>query len=306
MRGDVIALDVGGTRLKGAVLDERGHALTTLERPTRATRTPAAVVESILGALADLRRRPQAEQAVACGLVVPGIVDSVGGRAVWSENLGWRDVPLRELAARRIGLPVVLGHDVRAGALAESRHGAAAGYRNTMFVPIGTGIAAGMVVDGRLLDGDGLAGELGHVSVGHEELCACGAKGCLEAVASAAAILRRYRSRSGAELGGTQEVVSLAAAGDTVAGAVWTEAIDALAAALAMASSLVAPEVVVIGGGLSLAGATLLEPLQSRLDSRLTFQRSPRLLTAALGDRAGCLGAGLLARSAMAETVGVR
>jgi glucokinase len=294
----VIALDVGGSRLKGAVLDGRGHALSSLDRPTGAERGPDAVVESILAALAELCRHPVADPAVACGLAVPGIVDGPGGRAVWSENLGWRDVPLRDLAARHIGLPVVLGHDVRAGGLAESRYGAAAGHRDVLFVPIGTGIGAAIVVDGRVLDGGGLAGELGHVDVGHGEPCRCGASGCLEAIASAAAIARRYADRSGARPDGAAQVVALACAGDPVAAAVWGEALDALAAALATACSLVAPETVVLGGGLSLAGAALLEPVAARLDARLTFQRTPRLVAATLGDRAGCLGAGLLARAA--------
>ena len=186
----------------------------------------------------------------------------------------------------------VLGHDVRTGALAETRIGAARGMSDVVYLSIGTGIAAGIVLGGRLHAGGGYAGEIGHTPAGHDEPCACGGRGCLEAIASAAAIARRYTARTGRPAAGAAEVL---AAGDADAAAVWDEALDALAGALAWIASVIAPQAIVIGGGLSRAGATLLDPLNDRTARNLTFQPMPQLVPAALGDRAGCMGAALLA-----------
>jgi glucokinase len=136
---------------------------------------------------------------------------------------------------------------------------------------------------------------VGHADVGHDERCACGLTGCLEAVASAAGIARRYAARGGSGRVTAQEVAARARDDDPVASAVWHEAVTALATALAWLATLVAPEVVVVGGGLSAAGSQLLEPLARETAARLSFQRVPALVTAELGDQAGCIGAGLLA-----------
>ncbi|NDL57839.1 ROK family protein [Phytoactinopolyspora sp. XMNu-373] len=303
----MVALDVGGTWLKGAALARDGTALTSLSRSTGAADGPEAVIEHILDALVEVRDHPATGQPAAVGLAVPGIVDVAAGRAVWSENLRWKDVPIRALAEERTGLPVALMHDVRAGGLAESQVGAAAGHANVLFVPIGTGVAAAIIVDGRILDGQGMAGELGHVDVGHTEPCACGGAGCLEAIASAAAIARRYSARSGIQVTGAADVLARKQAGDPDAGEVWAQAVDALALALAIACSLLAPEVIVLGGGLAQAGPELFKPLSAGLSHRLTFQRHPRLVPATLGDRAGCIGAGMMAQALIdkrAETGG--
>jgi glucokinase len=276
----VLGVDIGGTDMKAALV-EGVTAVDFSSRPT--PRTPAEMVEAVADLVGD---------AQAIGLAVPGIVDDANGVAVWSENLNWTDVPFAALVRERCGLPTVLGHDVRTAALAETRIGAARGMSDVVYLSIGTGIAAGIVLDGRLHAGDGYAGEIGHTPAGHDEPCACGSRGCLEAIASAAAIARRYTARSGRPAAGAADVL---AAGDPDALAVWDEALDALAAALAWTASVLAPEAVVIGGGLSRAGAALFDPLNARLARHLTFQRVPRLVPAALGERAGCIGAGLLA-----------
>jgi glucokinase len=278
-----LGFDVGGTDIKAALVHgDAAHEFRS--RPT--PRTP----EEIVDAIAELAEELGAAQAI--GLAVPGVVDDANGVAVWSENLNWTDVPFAALVRERCGLPTVLGHDVRTGALAETRIGAARGMNDVVYLSIGTGIAAGIVLGGRMHSGDGYAGEIGHTPAGHDEPCACGSRGCLEAIASAAAIARRYTARSGRPVTGAAEVL---AAGDPDALAVWDEALDALAGALAWIASVLAPETVVIGGGLSRAGAALFDPLEARIPRLLTFQRVPRLVPAALGDRAGCMGAGLLA-----------
>lgn len=300
----VVALDVGGTGIKCALVDVAGQVRHSERRATGRERGPDAVVTTILEITEGLIRtadraglRPE-----AVGIVVPGVVDEAAGVATWSANVGFRDVPLRQLVTDRVGLPTVLGHDVRVGGLAEARLGAGRDYRHVLFIAIGTGIAAAHVVDGTVFAGaHGTAGELGHVVIRPGgPACGCGLRGCLEAIASAAAVSRRYGERTPAGTPtGADRVAVLAAAGDPVAAAVWGEAIDALADGLLTGLTLFDPEAVVVGGGLAEAGDALLTPLGAALRDRLRFQREPALLPAALGDEAGCLGAGLIARDAL-------
>jgi glucokinase len=285
----VVAVDVGGTDIKGALVG--GDAVALAERSLPTPRSPERIVDAVAALVDELG------PVAAIGMAVPGVVDDENGVAVWSENLGWSDVPFAALVRERCGLPTVLGHDVRTGALAETRIGAAHGMSDVVYLSIGTGIAAGIVLGGRLHAGGGYAGEIGHTPTGHDEPCACGGRGCLEAIASAAAIARRYTARSGRPVAGAAEVL---AAGDPDALAVWDEALDALAGALAWVASVLAPEAIVVGGGLSRAGAALFDPLAERIRGGLTFQRVPRLVPAALGERAGCMGAALLALDMLA------
>jgi glucokinase len=162
-------------------------------------------------------------------------------------------------------------------------------------MPIGTGIAAAIVLDGALRTGGGYAGEIGHADVGHAERCGCGATGCLEAIASSAAIARRYTAKAGRAVAGAAEVVAAAGDGDPDAMQVWQDATDALARGVALLATLLGPEVVVLGGGLAMAGERLVTPIARKLTELLTFQRTPELRLAELGDEAGSLGAGLLA-----------
>jgi glucokinase len=294
----VVALDVGGTAMKGAVV--RGDSLSADYHrwPTPRDAGPDAVVAAALDAVDQLLER--AGDAAAIGIVVPGLVDDSAGTAIYSENIEWHDVPLRELTQDRTGLPVGFGHDVRAGGLAERALGAARGADDVLFMPIGTGISGAMFVAGRMVENK-YAGEIGHIDVGFDVDCACGARGCMEAVASGASIARRYARAGGSAVPGAREVIELAQGGDRIAAKVWDEALIALARGLATYVSLLAPERIVIGGGLAGAGELLLEPLRCRLQSLLVWQQEPVIVAAALGDHAACLGAAMLARRALAE-----
>jgi glucokinase len=240
-------------------------------------------------------RRPEVLPRAA-GLLVPGYVDDAAGIGVFSENLGWSNVPFRDRASALLGLPVAFGHDVRGAGEAEYRLGAAAGFGDVVVMAIGTGIAGAIFLSGRIHLGGGLAGEMGHSIVADGPDCACGGRGCLEAVASAGAIARRYNALAGAAVPGAKEVLERAAAGDPDAAAVWHSALDALALDLSHTVALLAPEAIVLGGGLANAGNRLFEPLRERLDALLTFQKRPLLVPASLGENAGVIGAALKAR----------
>ncbi len=300
--GLVVALDVGGTSIKGAIVDRRYRIVHQVHQQTPRDQGTAAIVAAIAEQLLALAAAADTPP-LAAGVVVPGVVDEVRGVAVASANLGWTELALQQLLQDRVAMPVRLGHDVRAGALAEQRLGAAQGASDVLFLPIGFGIAAAIIVDGNMLVAGGYAGELGHIVVEPEgERCGCGRRGCLETVASAAAIGRRYSARLGRGHASAADVAGLVRAGDALACAVWDEAVAGLADAIELAAMLVAPELVVIGGGLSLAGDLLLDGLRRRLEGRFPMQRPPRIVAAALGDRAGCLGAAILAFESLVDS----
>ncbi|MFF2201381.1 ROK family protein [Streptomyces sp. NPDC058145] len=303
----VIALDVGGTGMKAALVGDDGELLHRARRATGRERGPDAVVETILDFAAELRAygvETYGEPAAAAGIAVPGIVDDEHGIAVYAANLGWRDVPLRALLAERLGVPVALGHDVRTGGLAEGRIGAGKGADRFLFVPLGTGIAGAIGVDGRVEAGaHGFAGEIGHIVVRPGGTpCPCGQHGCLERYASASAVSEAWAAACGDPEADAADCAKAVASGDPNAVRVWQEAVDALADGLVTALTLLDPRTLIIGGGLAEAGEVLFQPLRDAVRRRVTFQKLPSIVPAALGDTAGCLGAGLLARDLLDST----
>lgn len=305
----VIALDVGGTGMKAALVADEGTLLHEARRATGRERGPDAVVETIQDFAAELLatgRERFGRAASAAGVAVPGIVDADNGIAVYAANLGWRDVPLRALLTARLGgIPVALGHDVRTGGLAEGRIGAGRGADRFLFVPLGTGIAGAIGIAGRIEAGaHGYAGEIGHIVVrpGGPD-CGCGQRGCLETLASAAAVSRAWAAASGDPGADAADCAKAVASGDARAREVWLAAVGALADGLVTAITLLDPRTLIIGGGLAEAGETLFTPLRKAVEERVTFQRLPHIVPAALGDTAGCLGAGLLAWDLLATEV---
>jgi glucokinase len=292
--------------MKCALVAADGAVLHRETRPTPRALSDSrgggrAILDALVETVVELGQKATAEthQVRAFGVVVPGIIDAETG-TVGAENLAWVGTPVLAELKAAVGedRPIVLAHDVRAGGYAELRQGALKGTTNSLFLPLGTGIAAAMVVDGSLLSGDGYAGELGHTRFVHgdaAEQCACGQWGCLETVASAAAIARRYGVRTGRTVDGAREVLELLAAGDEDAAQVWDDALKVLIDALVLYTTLVAPTRIAIGGGLVGAGETLLQPLRDGIHARLTFQREPEIVAAVLGEEAGCLGAALMA-----------
>ena len=297
----VLAFDVGGTTIKAAYLDADGVPATILRTPSPAFGPSSA--QGVLDSVVELSRQltPPGAAPEAIGLTLPGIVDDETGFATYSENLGWRDVDFAALCASRSALPVAIGHDVRSAGTAEMELGAGRGHRTAVVVVLGTGISAAVFVEGRPVVARGYAGEIGHaVVVPRGEACVCGNQGCLEAIASAAAIARRYSRMSGREVAGAREVLHAKMQGDRVASVVWDSAIDALALGLSHVASLIQPEVIVLGGGLAEAGEHLFGPLEERLRSMLTYVPAPALARASAGENAGLLGSALLARRALA------
>lgn len=277
--------------MKAAVVEPDGQVLLTDFRPTLSE----GAADGILQFAADMMARTA--DVAAVGLVVPGVVDEEQGIARYAANIAWRELPLRDLVRQHLGVPVALGHDVRAGGLAEGLFGAARGVHDFLFLPIGTGIAGAVFVDGWPYAGaTGQGGEIGHSPVlPGGEPCACGQRGCLETYAAASSIVRRYAEQGGPPGLSTPDIVARAGSGDLIARRVWQDAVDALSCALTGYTMLMDPALVVIGGGLAEAGEALLEPLRHAISERLTWREPPAIVGAALGSSAGVLGAAVLA-----------
>jgi glucokinase len=188
-------------------------------------------------------------------------------------------------------MQVRITHDVRAALRAEMETGKLAGCRQGILLSIGTGIGAAVIVDGRMADAEGYAGEIGHMDIGSEIKCACGAKGCLETVASGRSISINYGRRSGNFTAEASEIAILAHQGDPIASEVWTRAIDGLAVAIRAVCSLMGTERITIAGGVSMARNYLIHPLTTAVTKSLTFQRTPEIVISDFGDLATLQGA---------------
>lgn len=289
----VVAVDVGGTEIKSALVDSDLNVVATKNINTpKSDVTGVETVDAIKAIVSEFAHQ---QSISAVGLVVPGTLDEPTGTARWAGNLQWKNLPIRDMLSAAIDIPVAFSHDVRTAAVAEMRNGAAKGARNAIFIPIGTGIAAALIIDGEIRSVEGFAGEIGHVNVNGKYLCVCGKTGCLEAASSTLAISKAYELASGKTGVTTEEIYKLVVTGDLIAMQVWNDATSAIARMCEVLITILAPEVIVFGGGLSNAGQTLLKPIQDYLDSSLTFQRKARLEIAHYKSRAGTIGCAMLA-----------
>jgi glucokinase len=298
----VIGVDIGGTTVKAGLFDSDGVEYRRSERPTPRHLGPDAVITTTLDAIVELRAQvPQAARLLAVGLVVPGVVDTQQGIAVYAANLGWQQLPLRQIVADAVGLPVILDHDVRAAGLAELELGAGQGFQEVLFVALGTGVAAAVITRAQVSAGaTGRAGELGHLPVFPEgEWCACGQRGCTETYASAAALSRRYSAASGIADVPAHDVIRRAAAGDPLADGIFSDAITALGRALVSYVLLMDPELILIGGGMAAAGGVLLDPLTREVQAGLAWRPAPTISQGRFAGDAGRRGAGILAWHAL-------
>jgi glucokinase len=290
----VLAIDIGGTTVKSALVDGDGRVLSRHSVPTgRGIAAQGAVREAAAHLAA--RTGDLGVSMVGAGVVSPGVIDPEAGVVRYASNLGWADVPLQAVVGSVVGVPVAVGHDARAAGEAEWSLGVARGCRDFVHFSVGTGIAASLVVDGSPVSGSrGGAGELGHAPArpGGEE-CPCGQRGCLEVYASGGGIGRRYLALSGRPASAREVVERLDS--DPVARRVWEDAVGCWVTSLATCALVLEPELVVLGGGLAQAGETLLGPVRRGLARALTWRQPPAVQVSTLGVDAAMLGAALLA-----------
>jgi glucokinase len=294
----VLALDIGGTKIAAGVVGADGRTHSFLVEPSRTELGPDAVLADLF----ELGRRAVRASEIpwtsvgAVGIGCGGPLDAARGVLVAPAHLpGWRDVPVAALAEEAFERPAVLENDATAAAAAEFRYGAGVGTRNMVYLTISTGVGGGVVIDGRLYRGaTGNGGELGHVTVDwHGRLCrACGRRGCLEAYVSGTSIAERA-AEAGMENVTAEDVAAAARRGQPLAVSVWDETIEALACGLTSIVNLFEPELVVLGGGVTRSGEQLLAPVRARVRERAMAPAAAaaRIVSAALGDRVGVVGA---------------
>lgn len=308
-----IGVDVGGTKIAAAAVTVDGrHSAPTVV--ATAAGDPEAIEQSIS---ALVREVAAGRQVTAVGVGAAGWFDTERAVVRYAPHLAWRDVPLADRLADRLGVPVLVENDANAAAWAEYRFGAARGHRVALCVTVGTGLGGGIIIEGELFRGaHGLAGEWGHLRVVPDgRRCACGNRGCWEQYASGTALARDARELAETSPGIAEGIIALAgreaealtgvdvslaaAGGDLAAIELVTEAGRWLGQGIADIAAILDPSVVVVGGGVAAVGEPILAPARSRFAQVLTGRRHrphPQIRAAALGAYAGIVGAADLAR----------
>lgn len=300
-----LAIDVGGTKIAAAAVTRDGEVLSATETPTRAGDGERAVTAALTQAARAILDGPHGSDVGAVGVCTAGPVDVPAGTVSPLNVTDWQDFPvLSVVRALAPGLPAAFALDGVALAAAELAYGAARGVSDAVVITVSTGVGGGLIVDGRVRPGpSGNAGHIGHLVVDVDgPPCACGGRGCVEALAAGPAIVRWALEQgwTAPEPGGvasTTALVAAARAGDPVAVAAFDRAARALAAAVAGTAALVDVQLAVVSGGVAQAGDVLFEPLRRHVAeyARLSFTDDVRVVPSPLG-RAACLtGAAYLA-----------
>ena len=309
-----LGIDLGGTNIKGGVVNEAGEILREASRPTMVENGPDAIADGIAALIRDLE---QGETFGGVGLGCPGTVDDESGEVVCAFNLNLIHYDLRGAIKARTGYEIRLGNDANVAALAEATVGAGKGAHSTVVITLGTGVGCGVVLEGKMLTGyTGAASELGHMVIAEDGAkCTCGRRGCFEAYASATALIRMTRDamaenpdsvmfavakENGAIDGRTAFMA--AERGDTAAAEVVREYVKYLAAGVTNVVNIFFPEIVAFSGGVANQGEALLKPLREEV-RRQEFggayvKRHAKLVQCTLGYQAGIIGAALLAKQA--------
>ncbi|OIJ68555.1 ROK family protein [Streptomyces mangrovisoli] len=307
----VAALDIGGTKIAGALVDGRGSILVRAQRATPAQQDGETVMRAVAEVLGELAASPLWDRVAALGIGSAGPVDASAGTVSPVNVPGWRGFPLVERVRAAVGeLPVELIGDGVAITAAEHWQGAARGHDNALCMVVSTGVGGGLVLNGQLYPGPtGNAGHIGHISVDLDgDLCPCGSRGCVERIASGPNIARRALDNGwlpGPDGDASAAAVAAAArAGDPVAVASFERAAQALAAGIAATATLVEIDIAVIGGGVGKAGDVLFGPLNKALASYATLSFVSRLtvVPAQMGTDAGLVGAAAAALALRADS----
>ncbi len=319
-----IGIDIGGTKVAGGVVDEKGVITGRLRRDTPHRSTSPSVVEDVIvGVVETLMADLDPDSVAAIGIGAAGFVAADRATVVFAPHLSWRDEPLRDRLTARVAKPVFIDNDANAAAWAEWRFGAARGETHLVMITLGTGIGGGMLWDGQVMRGKyGIAGEYGHMQVvpeGHR--CECGNRGCWEQYASGNALVREARALVHARSPIAMDMVTridgdpanltgplvteAARAGDRMAVELLTEIGTWLGVGMANLAAALDPGMFVVGGGVSAAGDLLLRPAREAFARTLTgrgHRPEAAIVTAALGNDAGLIGAADLARASVLTT----
>lgn len=307
-----LGIDLGGTFIKGGIVDDAGNIILQDSTPTEREKGGAAVAQNIASLCKKLLKQANMTESdvVGIGMGSPGMIDSKTGEVVYSNNLAWEHFFLADEVQKHISLPVKVANDANVAALGETKFGCGKNYNNTVMFTLGTGVGGGIIIDGKLFEGNRSAGaEIGHsVIVAGGEQCSCGRRGCLEAYASATALIRdtkramlAHKDSKMWEIGDIDSVTGKTAFdykdSDIYAKEVVDNYIQKIGVGLTNAANVFRPEAIILGGGVCAQGDNLVKPLQEYLNKELyAGEKGPqvKILIATLGNSAGLLGAAAL------------
>lgn len=311
-----IGIDIGGTKILGALVDHEGEVVSHKKVPSPA-KDPNQMAEVVAALILELADKAGSELE-AVGVAAAGFIDANQSTVLYAPNLSWRNEPLRERLEEKTKLAVVIENDANAAGWAEFRFGAGRGSKDMAMLTLGTGVGGAIISDGQLRRGGfGIAGELGHIRVVRDgRTCGCGRKGCIEQYASGTALLRAARElvasddpnakmlkelSAESELTG-QHVYQALLQGDLGALQLVRELAQYLGEAMGSITAALDPDVYVIGGGLSEAGEILLDPIRSSFESEVPakgFRPVAKVVAAEFTNKAGVIGAADLARQSL-------
>lgn len=307
-----LGIDLGGTFIKGGIVDDEGTIILRDKVPTESEKGADGVVANIVTLCQNLMKNANlsASDIVGVGMGVPGMIDSEKGVVIYSNNLNWNDFSIADSVSSALGLPVKIANDANVAALGEAKFGCGKDCRHSVMLTLGTGVGGGIVLDGKLFEGNRSAGaEIGHVAiVAGGEQCTCGRRGCLEAYASATALIRDTKRAMEKnphskmwEIGSLEEVTGKTAFDycdvDEDARNVVNHYIEMLGTGITNIANVIRPEVVILGGGVCAQGERLTKPLQEYLNKEIyAGKKGPqvKIATAKLSNDAGLLGAAAL------------
>ena len=309
-----IGIDIGGTSIKGAGITKEGKVLDVFSLPVEKGEKQDVTINKLIEAINKYIKEQgfNKEEIVGIGCGVPGVMDTKAGVITYSNNLQWYDLPIVEMIEKGTGLKVKITNDANAAALGEARFGAGKKYKNIIMVTLGTGVGGGIIIDGKLFEGNlGKGAEIGHsVIVVDGEQCSCGRKGCLEAYASATALIRDTKRAMeqhkeskcweiAERLGKVDARVAFEAerVGDEVGHQLVENYVKYLGEGCLNYFNIFRPEALILSGGIANEGEYLLSRLRKYFEEfNYGFQGTPKveLLVSELGYDSGKIGAGAL------------
>lgn len=307
----VAGIDIGGTKIAVALQNLEKKIIASEIFPTLVDISPFEMLENIATQIE--RMLAETETGIsAIGIGCPGPIDIEKGLALTPTNLkSWTDFPIVRLFEKKFGVPVAFDNDANVAAIGEFYEGAGKDFEDILYVTISTGIGGAIICGGKIHHGmRASAGEIGHAIVQPDGvLCRCGTRGCLETIGSGLSIARRAKERlNGVSLNGTsgdevtaKTVIEAVKKGDETVLSIWDETVKFLAIGIGNAITTVAPEAVIIGGGISMAGDVLFEPLRKYIGQNVKMLpiENVKILPASLGGESGIFGALILAQQAI-------
>ncbi|MEY4425349.1 MAG: hypothetical protein RJB56_976 [Actinomycetota bacterium] len=310
-----VGIDIGGTKIAGALVDIDGNIVAESKVPTPA-QDPDALVDAVVALVTELSL---GREVLGVGVAAAGFIDADQSNIIYAPNLSWRNEPFKAKLQAKLPLPVIIENDANAAAWAEFRYGAGKGFQHMVMLTIGTGVGGAVIVNGQMLRGGfGIAGELGHLRVvPNGKLCGCGQHGCLESYGSGTALLKAAKELASSDLEIGSRLRELEAqAGELTGAQVYTAILEKdpgalqiltelgtwLGEAIGSLTAVLDPQVVVIGGGVSAAGDVLLNPIREAYLAHLPargFRPELEIKGAEFVNAAGVVGAADLVRSAL-------